>query len=167
MPYLAVRVHVEHCSPEGGPLRVVPGSHEFGRVEPAQAALVGRRAGVAISAERGDALVMRLLLLHASSKSSGCSLRRVLHFDFGPEATKERRVALKSKTAIPVEHFVGSGGRRYMATLGLIRGRGAESPGRRAAPAPHGPGRTHQGEDYWMIVALPSGPGTPMPRSSV
>ena len=82
---LAVRVHVDHCALEDGPLRVVPGSHGFGRVEPAQAALAGRTAGVAVPARRGDALLMRPLVLHASSKSSGTSLRRVLHFVFGPE----------------------------------------------------------------------------------
>jgi hypothetical protein len=83
---LAVRVHVDDCSLEDGPLRVVPGSHEFGRVGPAQAALAGRTAGVAVPANRGDALLMRPLVLHASSKSSGSSLRRVLHFVFGPES---------------------------------------------------------------------------------
>ncbi|MBC7665480.1 MAG: phytanoyl-CoA dioxygenase family protein [Caulobacter sp.] len=83
---VAVRVHVDHCTPRDGPLRLVPGSHEFGRVEPAQAALAGRSAGVAVPAKRGDALLMRPLILHASSKSSGSSLRRVLHFVFGPEA---------------------------------------------------------------------------------
>lgn len=83
---LAVRVHVDPCSPEDGPLRVVPGSHEFGRVGPARAALAGRSAGVTVPAKRGDALLMRPLVLHASSKSSGSSLRRVLHFVFGPEA---------------------------------------------------------------------------------
>ncbi len=82
---LAVRVHVDDCSPEDGPLRVVPGSHELGRVEPAQAAIAGRTAGVVVPAKRGDALLMRPLVLHASSKSSGSSLRRVLHFVFGPE----------------------------------------------------------------------------------
>jgi len=82
---LAVRVHVDHCSPEDGPLRIVPGSHEFGRVEPARAAVIGRAAGIEVPAKRGDALLMRPLVLHASSKSSGSSLRRVLHFVFGPE----------------------------------------------------------------------------------
>jgi len=82
---LAVRVHVDHCSREDGPLRVVPGSHEIGRVEPAQAAIVGRAAAIEVPARRGDALLMRPLVLHASSKSSGSSLRRVLHFVFGPE----------------------------------------------------------------------------------
>jgi len=83
---LAVRVHVDDCSPEDGPLRVVPGSHEFGRVVPAHAAFAGRTAVVAVPARRGDALLMRPLVLHASSKSSGSGLRRVLHFVFGPEA---------------------------------------------------------------------------------
>jgi hypothetical protein len=46
---------------------------------------VGRMAGVAVPAKRGDALLMRPLVLHASSTSSGSSLRRVLHFVFGPE----------------------------------------------------------------------------------
>ena len=36
-------------------------------------------------AKRGDALILRPLVLHASSKPSGSSLRRVLHFVFGPE----------------------------------------------------------------------------------
>jgi ectoine hydroxylase-related dioxygenase (phytanoyl-CoA dioxygenase family) len=82
---LAVRVHVDHCSPEDGPLRIVPGSHERGRIQPAHAAIAGRTAGVVVPAMRGDALLMRPLVLHASSKSSGSSLRRVLHFVFGPE----------------------------------------------------------------------------------
>ena len=82
---LAVRVHVDHCAPEDGPLRIVPGSHERGRIQPAQAAIAGRTAGVVVPAKRGDALLMRPLVLHASSKSFGSSLRRVLHFVFGPE----------------------------------------------------------------------------------
>jgi ectoine hydroxylase-related dioxygenase (phytanoyl-CoA dioxygenase family) len=82
---LAVRIHVDHCSREDGPLRIVPGSHERGRIEPAQASIAGRTAGVVVQAKRGDALLMRPLVLHASSKSSGSSLRRVLHFVFGPE----------------------------------------------------------------------------------
>lgn len=82
---LAVRVHLDDCSAEDGPLRVVPGSHRLGRVEPATAAQAAQTAAMAISARRGDALLMRPLVLHASSKASGSSLRRVLHFVFGPE----------------------------------------------------------------------------------
>jgi hypothetical protein len=48
--------------------------------------LVARRevAEIACNAHRGSALVMRPLLLHASSKASGLSRRRVLHLLFGP-----------------------------------------------------------------------------------
>ncbi|NKI97884.1 phytanoyl-CoA dioxygenase family protein [Rhizobacter sp. SG703] len=82
---LAVRVHVDPCTMEDGPLRVVPASHELGRMEPDRAVQLGRTRGVAVPANRGDALLMRPLILHASSKSAGTSLRRVLHFLFGPD----------------------------------------------------------------------------------
>ncbi len=83
---LAVRLHIDRCSDEDGPLRVVPGSHELGRIDPGRAAQLGRTMGVSLPTNRGDALLLRPLLLHASSKSSGTSRRRVLHFLFGPEA---------------------------------------------------------------------------------
>ena len=81
---LAVRVHVDACGEDAGPLKVVPGSHRHGRVPPDVAALAGRRSAVAVPARRGDALLMRPLVLHASSRSSGTSRRRVLHILFGP-----------------------------------------------------------------------------------
>ncbi|QEH35913.1 Phytanoyl-CoA dioxygenase (PhyH) [Aquisphaera giovannonii] len=83
---VAVRVHLDGCRPEDGPLRVIPGSHRLGRIEPA-AVLEAREAlpEVACEAPRGSALLMRPLLLHASSKASGGGRRRVLHFVFGPD----------------------------------------------------------------------------------
>jgi hypothetical protein len=82
---VAVRVHIDNCAVNDGPLRVVPGSHLSGRLEP-QAAIAARQAQgeVVCSGPRGSALVMRPLLLHASSKATGNSARRVLHFLFGP-----------------------------------------------------------------------------------
>ncbi|HEY0062927.1 MAG TPA: hypothetical protein VGC21_12465 [Telluria sp.] len=49
-------------------------------------AVAARQATQELSctARAGDVLVLRPLLLHASSKSSGTSKRRVLHFVFGP-----------------------------------------------------------------------------------
>lgn len=82
---VAVRIHLDRCSSKDGPLRVVPGSHVYGRLDSestAAASQVGHE--VTCTAQRGDALVMRPLILHASSKSSGTSGRRVLHFLFGP-----------------------------------------------------------------------------------
>lgn len=82
---VAVRVHLDDCLAQDGPLRVVPGSHRQGVIEPEHAHLA-KSGEVLCEALQGHALVMRPLLLHASSKSSGTGLRRVLHFVFGPKA---------------------------------------------------------------------------------
>jgi ectoine hydroxylase-related dioxygenase (phytanoyl-CoA dioxygenase family) len=80
---VAVRLHLDACTEADGPLRVVPGSHRRGRVDPADA-ITAREHEHACTAERGSALVLRPLLLHASSKAHGNSQRRVLHFLFAP-----------------------------------------------------------------------------------
>lgn len=83
---LAVRLHLDDCGAEDGPLRVVAGSHRHGRLDAAAAMALRRARGeTACTAGRGDLLIMRPLLLHASSKASRpAGRRRVLHFLFGP-----------------------------------------------------------------------------------
>ncbi len=84
---VAVRVHLDPCGADDGPLLVVPGSHRSGVL--AQLDAAAARAAtppLACLAGIGDALVMRPLLLHASSKALGQGRRRVLHFVFGPRA---------------------------------------------------------------------------------
>ena len=82
---LAVRVHLDDCGVDAGPLRVVPGSHRAGRLGDAEArALRDLHGEVTCTAARGDALAMRPLLLHASSRARAPVRRRVLHFLFGP-----------------------------------------------------------------------------------
>lgn len=81
----AVRLHVDDCGAADGPLRVVPGSHRAGRVDPEAAARARRASGEVVCAvPRGGGLLMRPLLLHASSRAGGNGRRRVLHFLFGP-----------------------------------------------------------------------------------
>jgi Phytanoyl-CoA dioxygenase (PhyH) len=82
---VAVRVHLDDCAADDGPLRIVPGSHLHGVLAP-QEAIALRDAGteMACTVPRGGAVVLRPLLLHASSKSAGSSRRRVLHYLFGP-----------------------------------------------------------------------------------
>jgi hypothetical protein len=82
---VAVRLHLDDCGAADGPLRVVPGSHRDGILD--HAAALARRAEhgeVACLLQRGDALVFRPLLLHASSKSTSGRRRGVLHFLFAP-----------------------------------------------------------------------------------
>ena len=82
---VAVRVHVDDCGPDDGPLDVVPGSHRHGRLDDGRALALRDAVGsVACPVPRGGAMLMRPLLLHASSKATGTSRRRVLHFLFGP-----------------------------------------------------------------------------------
>lgn len=82
---VAVRVHLDDCGADDGPLNVVPGSHRHGRLSPQAAAELRERHGLQpCLARRGDALLLRPLLLHASSKARADSRRRVLHFLFGP-----------------------------------------------------------------------------------
>jgi ectoine hydroxylase-related dioxygenase (phytanoyl-CoA dioxygenase family) len=80
---IAVRLHLDPCGATDGPVHVVPGSHLQGVISP-QDAVTMRQNEVACLAEVGDLLVMRPLVLHRSSKATGASRRRVLHFLFGP-----------------------------------------------------------------------------------
>ena len=82
---VAVRLHLDRCAIDDGPLRVVPGSHRRGRLASHEAAALRRARGdEPCLVAAGDALVLRPLLLHASSKSTTACRRRVLHFLFGP-----------------------------------------------------------------------------------
>ena len=73
---VAVRLHLDGA-PEGD-LRVIPGSHLTD-----DDALIENQTVVAVP--QGGALVMRPLLLHASSKLQAVDSRRVLHFLFAPD----------------------------------------------------------------------------------
>lgn len=78
---LAVRLHLDDCDATNGPLRVCPGSHRHGVIPSADAAARAASHGeTACLADEGDAILMRPLLLHASSQATAPKHRRVLHF---------------------------------------------------------------------------------------
>lgn len=82
---IAVRLHLDDCGNEDGPLKVVAGSHRFGRLPEEKALEMKKILGEqTCCVGRGGALLMRPLLLHSSSKSAGAGRRRVLHFIYGP-----------------------------------------------------------------------------------
>jgi ectoine hydroxylase-related dioxygenase (phytanoyl-CoA dioxygenase family) len=84
---VALRLHLDDCTLDDGPLRVVPGSH-LGGILAGSDASAAREADMEVqgTAQAGDVLALRPLLLHASSKGRGSGRRRVLHFVFGPHA---------------------------------------------------------------------------------
>jgi hypothetical protein len=80
---LTVRVHVDAADEENGALRVLPGSHRFGRVSAERIQQVRREQPDHVCAvSAGDALLMRPLLLHASGRSTTARHRRVLHIEY-------------------------------------------------------------------------------------
>jgi ectoine hydroxylase-related dioxygenase (phytanoyl-CoA dioxygenase family) len=80
---LCVRLHLDDCGEENGALRVIPGSHAYGRIPEAQIQSIRDLSNEAVcSVKSGGALLMRPLLLHASSPSRVPAHRRVVHLDF-------------------------------------------------------------------------------------
>ena len=80
---LTVRLHLDDADENNGALRVLPGSHRFGRLDAAQIqALRDEHADFLCAASAGDALLMRPLLLHASSRSNSDRHRRILHIEY-------------------------------------------------------------------------------------
>ena len=80
---LSVRLHLDNCGEENGALRVIPGSHLNGRIPEEQVPLVHQNSLKHVCVVGlGGALVMRPLLLHASSPSRVPRHRRVIHLDF-------------------------------------------------------------------------------------
>lgn len=77
---LAVRLHIDDCDERNGPLRVAPGSHLEGIMRSVEIAdrLVAH-GEVTCLARAGEALLMKPLLLHASSPAKEPKHRRVLH----------------------------------------------------------------------------------------
>jgi len=84
---LAVRIHLDDCNAEAGPLRVLPGTHLGGRLDGlAVEAWKARIPPVSCLAPTGGVVLMRPLLLHASSSSIRETRRRVLHIEFADGA---------------------------------------------------------------------------------
>jgi ectoine hydroxylase-related dioxygenase (phytanoyl-CoA dioxygenase family) len=80
---LAVRVHLDDCTPDNGPVRVLPGSHMAGRLSDASIDHWKQSVKpVACTVDRGGILAFRPLLLHASSPARMPMRRRVVHIEF-------------------------------------------------------------------------------------
>jgi ectoine hydroxylase-related dioxygenase (phytanoyl-CoA dioxygenase family) len=82
---LAVRLHLDASEPDNGPLRVVPGSHKHGRLSSEQVSAYPKEGSVVCTVPRGGALLMRPLLLHASSACAVPKPRRVVHLEFSAD----------------------------------------------------------------------------------
>jgi ectoine hydroxylase-related dioxygenase (phytanoyl-CoA dioxygenase family) len=80
---LAVRVHLDECGPDNGPVRVIDGSHRHGRLSATQIEML-RRSEVERDClvGQGGVLAFRPLLLHASAPAIAPAHRRVIHIEY-------------------------------------------------------------------------------------
>lgn len=84
---ITLRLHVDSCGAENGPLRVIAGSHEAGKLSAEEISKIRQECPAVIcEAKPGDALLMRPLLLHASSPAEKVEHRRVIHIEYAPES---------------------------------------------------------------------------------
>ncbi|MGB8494281.1 MAG: phytanoyl-CoA dioxygenase family protein [Candidatus Acidiferrum sp.] len=82
---LAIRLHLDESGLDNGPLRVIPGSHKPGRLTSTEVADQKKGSSVVCTIPRGGALLMRPLLLHASSACAVPKPRRVIHLEFSAD----------------------------------------------------------------------------------
>lgn len=83
---LTLRIHVDDCPEDNGPLQVLPGTHRLGIVAEAHVRRVSAQRGpVTCTAAAGDVLVMRPLLMHASRPAATPRHRRVVHLEFAAQ----------------------------------------------------------------------------------
>lgn len=79
---LTLRLHLDDCGEQNGPLRVMPGSHRKGELTgEAVKHIAASQQPFPCNAPAGSILMMRPLLLHASSPASSPRHRRILHLE--------------------------------------------------------------------------------------
>ena len=84
---ISVRIHLDDCPEENGALRVIAGSHRSGKLAASLSDVVSKDDRVVVcSMKSGGVLLMRPLLLHASSAAAVPAHRRIIHFDYASVA---------------------------------------------------------------------------------
>ncbi|MBC7882076.1 MAG: phytanoyl-CoA dioxygenase family protein [Anaerolineae bacterium] len=83
---LALRIHLDDCGSENGPLRILPGSHRSGILTDEGIKHWSSTVSPFIcSVQAGGILALRPLLLHASSPAQTPAHRRVIHLELASE----------------------------------------------------------------------------------
>ena len=87
---LTLRIHLDDCEAGQGPLRVLPGSHLGGKLNAgATQDWLEREPAVSCLVPRGGVVMMRPLLLHASSAATEPRRRRVIHLEYASKLLPE------------------------------------------------------------------------------
>ena len=97
---LALRIHLDDCDENCGPLEVIAGSHGAGRLDAsAIAGVVADGHGLLCLAARGDIVAMRPLAVYRSQRARVPRARRVLHIEY----TARDRAGRDDPNRTPIE----------------------------------------------------------------
>lgn len=95
---VSIQIHLDDCGEDNGALKVIPGSHRFGKLGAAERRrLVSRGPQEICATPAGGVVLMKPLPLHASSPSERPSHRRVVHLDYSA-ATLDGDLEWSSRT---------------------------------------------------------------------
>lgn len=84
---LALRLHLDDCDERNAPLRVLSGSHRLGKMDAEAIARQRENTSETVCVcPRGGVMLMRPLLLHASSGALEPRHRRVIHIEWASES---------------------------------------------------------------------------------
>lgn len=79
---LTLRFALDDIGEENGALKVIPGSHQFGKLNTPDIEKIARDSPSNVcSMSAGDVFLMKPLLLHASEKAKAVKHRRVIHLE--------------------------------------------------------------------------------------
>jgi hypothetical protein len=79
----ALRIFVDDCGENDGPLEVAIASHRYGRVPVRDVSEIAGRSGVFTATGRaGDVLAMKSLAIHRSKRATSPTRRGTLHIDY-------------------------------------------------------------------------------------
>lgn len=82
---LTIRIHLDDCGLCNGPLCVLRSTHKLGVLSDAEIGALPTEGEIVLSVDRGDAILMRPLIVHASSVATSPNARRVIHIEFAAE----------------------------------------------------------------------------------
>ena len=80
---ITLRAHLDECTQDNGPLKILSGSHRFGRVPVHEIDDLAKKSEIKTClANRGEIWIYASSIIHASEASKKSMHRRVLHVDY-------------------------------------------------------------------------------------
>jgi hypothetical protein len=89
---VTIRIHLDETPSSNGALQVIPRSHRIGKIEAHLLRDFAKDDAASCECSAGDVLLMSPLILHSSRRSESPTRRRIVHFEYAPEANLNPRL---------------------------------------------------------------------------